>query len=237
MDTSTTMDHAQNVLYPLTTCYSLNKSLLHLNLCSSAQAKLSIVSHGVALLFTRPMPTAQKLVISSKLATKKLSIVELVLMIVNSWTREQFSLLNLALKDTFSLLSKVPLMSMNVHFAAVWLRIHFTARKMNKLDITHMCAQLERKLELLTLILTISKLILKTISIKTVLMMLKLVLTIPITGVNLTKQTARLWLLWFKQDKISLLDSAHLASKIATFQLKTDSSRRISSPLRILFLV
>lgn len=84
MDTSTTMDHAQNVLYPLTTYYSLNKSLLHLNLCSSAQPKLSIVSHGVALLFTRPMPTAQKLVISSKLATKKLSIVELELMIVNS---------------------------------------------------------------------------------------------------------------------------------------------------------
>jgi hypothetical protein len=84
MDTTITVDHAQNVLYPLTTCYSLNKPLLQLNLYSSAQAQISVVSHGAVLLFTKPMPSTQKLVVSSELTTKRLSIVELVQRIVNS---------------------------------------------------------------------------------------------------------------------------------------------------------
>ena len=237
MDTTTTTDHAQNALLPLTTCYSLNKSLSHPNLCSSAQAPLSAVSHGALLLFTRPMPSTLKLVLTSQHTTKRLSTAELVHNIANSWTMEQFSLLLLALMDTFCHWSPAQQMLMNALFAAASLRIHFFAKKTIRSDTIHTFAHSERKWELLTQILTISKWILKTTSQRTAHMMHKLRLTIPVTGANWTQESARLWLLWLKMDRVSLSVSAHPASKIKIFQLKTDSSSRISSLLRIQLLV
>jgi len=237
MDTTTTMDHAQNAPLPLTTCYSLNKSLLHPNLCSSARAPLSAVSHGAPLLFTRLMPSTQKLALISQHTTKRLSTAELVHSIVNSWTMGQFSLLQLALVDTFCHWSPAPQMPTNAPFAVVSLKIHFFAKRTIRSDTIHIFAHLERKWELLTQILTISKWILKTTRQRTVRMMHKLILTIPITGANWTQENARLWLLWFKMGRVSLSVSAHPASKIKIFQLKTDSSSRISSLLRIQLLV